>query len=116
MAKLDHPLKAEIEAVRLEILRADPSIQEGIKWNGPSFRTTEFFATFHLRPQDRVQLIFHRGAKVRKDAPKITLADPLGLVKWLAPDRCTVTLAAGAAGKEQHEALVAIIRAWIVYV
>lgn len=116
MASLDHPLKAEIEAVRRAILSADPSIQESIKWNGPSFRTTEFFATFHLRPRDRVQLILHLGAKVRKEGPKITVADPAGLMKWLAPDRCTVTLAPGAAGRKQHDALVAIVRAWIVYV
>ena len=116
MAKLDHPLKAEIEAARRVILAADASIQEDIKWNAPSFRTTEFFATFHLRTRDRVHLIFHLGAKVRKPLPKITLADPAGLVKWLAPDRCTVTLAAGAAGAKQHAALAAIVRAWIAFV
>jgi hypothetical protein len=116
MDRLDHPLKAEIEAVRRVILAADASIQEAIKWNGPSFRTTEFFATFHLRPQDRVQLIFHLGAKVRKPAPKITLTDSAGLVKWLAPDRCTVTLAAGPTGAKQHAALAAIVREWIAYV
>lgn len=116
MAQLDHPLKAEIDAARRVILAADPAIAEGIKWNGPSFRTSEFFATFHLRPQDRVQIIFHLGAKVRKAGPKITVPDPAGLIKWLAPDRCTVKLAAGAAGRKQHDALADIVRAWIAFV
>lgn len=116
MGKLDHPFKAEVDAARRAILAADASIREDIKWNGPSFRTTEFFATIHLRTLDRVQIIFHLGAKVRKAGPKITVPDPAGLIKWLAPDRCTVTLVAGAAGRKQHDALAAIVRAWIAFV
>ncbi len=36
MAGLEHPLKAEIEALRDIILRAHPGITELIKWNAPS--------------------------------------------------------------------------------
>ncbi|MDH5829038.1 hypothetical protein QFW80_00675 [Luteimonas sp. M1R5S18] len=49
MATLTHPHKASIEALRAAILAVDPSIAEGVKWNAPSFRTHEYFATFHLR-------------------------------------------------------------------
>ncbi len=45
MQKLDHLLKAEIEAARAIILGANPEISEGIKWNSPSFRVKEYFAT-----------------------------------------------------------------------
>ena len=62
LASLDHPFLREILALREIILGADPSIVEGIKWNAPSFRTSEYFATFHLRARDGVQLILHRGA------------------------------------------------------
>ena len=44
-----HPLKAEIEAIRGCVLSADPEINEGVKWNAPSFRTHEYFATTNLR-------------------------------------------------------------------
>ncbi len=37
MSKLDHPLKAEIEAVRKIIKGADKKIAERIKWNAPSY-------------------------------------------------------------------------------
>jgi len=57
MAALDHPFKVEIEAIRQAILGADPRIREGIKWNAPSFRTTEYFATTHLA-KDRACLVF----------------------------------------------------------
>ncbi len=66
-----------------------------LKWNAPSFRTTEFFATINVRAKDSVQLIFHRGAKVKDNTtkgPKIT--DPEGLIEWLAKDRYLVTLGA----------------------
>ena len=52
--KLDHSLKAEIEAVRAIILGANPEISEGIKWNSPSFRVKEYFATIQKRWQKNV--------------------------------------------------------------
>ncbi len=54
LASLDHPFKQEIIAVRKIVLAANRSIAEGIKWNAPSFRTSEYFATFHLRAKDGV--------------------------------------------------------------
>lgn len=62
-ARLKHPLKPEIEAVRQILVDAAPGITEEIKWNAPGFRTTESFATVNLRSLDRLQLIFHLGAK-----------------------------------------------------
>jgi hypothetical protein len=50
----DHPLKQEVIALRAIILGADARITEGIKWNVPSFRTSEYFATFHLRSNEAV--------------------------------------------------------------
>lgn len=113
MAQLEHPLKAQIEAVRRIVCGVSPEIGEAIKWNAPSFRTTEFFATTHLRSRDQVQLIFHLGAKVRAGQKKLTLADPNGLVKWLARDRCIVSVGSLA---DNEAALAAIVRAWIAFV
>jgi hypothetical protein len=48
LAALDHPFKDGILRVRKIFLAADPRIAKGIKWNAPSFRTSEYFATFHL--------------------------------------------------------------------
>jgi len=114
LSELNHPLKKEIEAVRKIILGVSPAIHEGIKWNGPSFRTTEYFATFFLRATDGVQLIFHMGAKVKDNSTKgMQIADPAGLIKWLARERCMVTLGAGREIQANKAALEAIVRAWI---
>jgi len=49
MDQLDHAFKAEVQEIRLTILSADATIAEGIKWNAPSYRTTDYFATTNLR-------------------------------------------------------------------
>ena len=116
MAKLQHRLKTEIELARQAILGVSPAITEGIKWNAPSFRTTEFFATTHLRSEKELQFVFHLGAKVRKTPPTITLPDPKGLVKWLAKDRCLVTVGPAGAFAKNRAAFTAIVREWIKHV
>lgn len=99
--------------IRSVILGASPDIREEVKWNSASYRTTEFFATLNHRSREAVQLVFHRGAKVKDDSKTVKIADPGGLVRWLAKDRCLVTLGAGKASGSHRAAFVRIVRAWI---
>ena len=64
MQQLEHPLKAEIEAVR-KIIRANRKISERIKWNAPSFFYINDLATIHVKAQQHVHLIFHHAAIVK---------------------------------------------------
>jgi len=115
MTRLDHPHKAAIQELRRIICAADPSIAEGVKWNAPSFRTTEYFATTHLRATEGIGIILHLGAKVR-EAPAFQVEDPRGLLKWLAKDRALVNFA-GVEDVKAHEAAIqSIVRQWIVSV
>ena len=117
LAALDHPCKPEILALRQVILGADPAIAEGIKWNAPSFRTSEWFATFHLRAKDGVQVILHLGAKKRADAGEVAaLADPEGLLEWLAADRAAVKFRDLADVEARGAAFAAVVRRWIKHV
>ena len=113
MRALEHPLKAEIEAVRQIMLGLDAAITEEVKWNAPSFRTDDFFATLHLRARDTVQVVLHRGVKTStlKTPPK--LPDPQGLVRILAPDRVLVTLGKGDALRAALPAFAVVVRAWL---
>lgn len=111
--RIDHPQRAAIDAVRKAIVGADESISEGVKWNAPSFRTTEWFATVNLRSKGELQVILHLGAKVRAKQKRPDIADPKGLLKWLGDDRAMATLGEGAADRK---ALAAIVREWIKYV
>jgi hypothetical protein len=114
---LDHPRKPEILALRRIILGADPRIGERIKWNAPSFRTGEWFGTFHLRAKDGVQVILHFGAKKRDGfAPRTAIADPESLLEWLAEDRATAKFRDLADVEAKQSAFASVIRQWIEHV
>ena len=117
MAAMDHPMKKGIEAMRQLIRAADPSITEGIKWNAPSFMTSDWFATLNNpanpRTQDHVALILHTGLKAKGLVLKGVIADPEALLKWITVDRCTVTFNDVKEIKVKGAALQAIIKQWI---
>jgi hypothetical protein len=79
MRHLEHPLKAEMEAVRAIILGANPCIQERIKWNAPSFYYKEDLAAFNPRAQQHVHLVLL--------FPKGLVSDPSGLLHGDYKDR-----------------------------
>ncbi len=114
---LDHPMVAEVRALRAAILAADPAIREEVKWNAPSFYTTEHFATFSLRPGAGVQVVLHRGARKREaPAERLAVPDPLGLLVWKANDRAIATFRDMAAVRAGRDALAGVVRAWLAYV
>jgi hypothetical protein len=117
LATLDHPRKQEIFALRQAILDADPTIAEGIKWNAPSFHTSEYFATFHLRAKEGVQMILHLGAKARDiSIAGGTIDDPSSLLEWLGKDRATVKFSDMADIEAKRAAFIALVRQWIAHV
>ena len=114
MATLAHPHKAGIEALRKAILAVDPAIAEGVKWNAPSFRTGEYFATVHLRTKPGIGLILHLGAKARAlPAGGLAIDDPDGLLTWLGKDRAQVVFADAGDVRARMPALLAVLRQWI---
>ena len=117
MKTLEHPFKTEIETLRRAILAVDPTVSEGVKWNAPSFRTSEYFATTNLKAKAGIGLILHLGAKVR-DLPDggIKIADPAKLLKWLGKDRAIVEFATRRQLGQKTTALQAVLRQWIAYV
>jgi hypothetical protein len=117
MAALDHPFKAEISLLREILLAADPTVAEGIKWNAPSFRTSGYFATTHLRGKGTIGLILHLGAKARQlPAGGLAIADPRGLLQWLGKDRARLEFTRRAEIEAARDALGALVREWIRHV
>lgn len=115
LASLEHPHKQEILALRQIILGVDPGIAEGIKWNAPSFRTSEYFATFHLRAKEGVQVILHLGAK-KRDTSGFGIADPESLLEWLGGDRASVKFRDMKDIDARRSAFAEVIRQWIQHV
>jgi hypothetical protein len=117
MQALDHPLTAEVQAVRSIVLGINPEITEGIKWNAPSFACKEHFATFNLRVKEGVCLVLHFGAKVNDISTNgVVIADPTGMLHWLAKDRALVKFQDMQDIKSKSVALETIVRQWIRHV
>ena len=117
MNQLDHPFKAEVQAIRRTILAAHPAIAEGIKWNAPSFRTTDYFATTNLREKAGIGIILHLGAKVRDLGTEgLPIQDPEHLLKWLAKDRAVIVFRDMGDFTARKAAFEAIVRHWITHV
>lgn len=117
MARLDHPHRTAIERLRTLIPAVDPSIAEGIKWNAPSWRTGEYFATTHLRAKQGFAVILHLGAKMRDmPASGVAIDDPQQLLTWLGKDRAWIGFADAADLAAKAHALQAILRQWIAWV
>ena len=116
LGQFDHPLKDGIEALRGIILGAGAGISEGIKWNSPSFRTTEWFATVNVR-KDALMLILHLGAKTRDAGVAATrIDDSSSLLKWLGRDRAAVTFSGLKSVEDHRAALAQLVRQWIAFV
>jgi hypothetical protein len=85
---LSHPLQAEINELRRNILSANSGLSENIKWNGPNYSLDgDDRITMKIHPPKQIQLIFHRGAKVLKQPDKKLIDDNSGVLTWRGNDR-----------------------------
>jgi hypothetical protein len=115
----EHPLRKEIDALRAIILRVDPSISEGVKWNTASFRTTSrntagWFATLNGPKQVKEpMMILHAGAKAKGIVLKDRIADPDGMLKWLGNDRAQIVFKDVKDITAKQQKLRAIVSSWI---
>src|SRR6478609_3871881 len=69
MRDVEHPFKAEMQAIRQIILGASPKISERIKWNAPSYYYKEDLGAFNPRATEFAHLIllFPDGAGMDGD-------------------------------------------------
>ncbi|MES2306303.1 MAG: DUF1801 domain-containing protein [Gemmatimonadota bacterium] len=115
LAELKHRNTPAFDLVRTIMLGVDSSIAEGIKWNAPSFRTSEWFATINVRASQGIQIVLHLGAKVHEGAI-VRIADPEKLLKWLAKDRALLTVRDLDDLTARRAAVEGVIREWIRHV
>jgi hypothetical protein len=113
MSGLEHPHKDGVEALRRAILSSDARIGEEVKWNAPSFRMDDHFATFRLHPAPIFQLILHTGAKAKNAPQSFEIEDPDGLLKWAAKDRSVISFVSSADALAKRDAVVRVVREWI---
>lgn len=109
---LKHPLKPTLVALRSLLRGVDPRIVEEIKWNSPSFKLDDHFATFNLR-KNAALLVLHRGARTKPPATRLAIDDPSGILDWRGNDRAIVSIEDAASLAKKRAALRAILTQWI---
>ena len=114
LEELKHPRREEIEALRSIILEADSRLTENIKWNGPNYSIgAEDKVTMKIQPPKQIQLIFHRGAKVKVQPEGRLIEDNSGLLVWKENDRAVASFTSLSDIEKAKQALTSIIRDWI---
>lgn len=103
---VDHPFKAEMEAVRAIILGVSDKISERIKWNAPSFYYKEDLGAFHPRATEYAHLIllFPGGAG---------MDDSSGLLEGNHKDRREAKFHSLNDVKAKKPALEKLVKNWI---
>jgi hypothetical protein len=104
MAKIDHPLKDEMQRVREIILAADNKMTEVIKWGGPTFVYKGNLATLTPRSKRFVNLFFQTGA---------IIPDGHGILEGDAKEVRVARFHDMKEIEEKAEALKAVVREWI---
>lgn len=89
---LMHPRREEIECLRNIILGSDSGLDEGIKWNGPNYsKNGEDRITMRINPPKTLQIILHRGAKVKAQPEERLLSGKYNILVWKENDRAVAT-------------------------
>ena len=70
-AKLDHPQKETMLAVREAVLASDSRIGECIKWSTPTFTFEGNLASLQPNAKKFASLMFHRGAEIPGRHPRL---------------------------------------------
>ena len=111
---LNHPLRSDIEALRLLILSADDRLVESIKWNAPNYGIGgEDRITMRIQPPRQIQVIFHRGAKKLDQPSTRIIEDKARLLVWKENDRAVATFKTLTDMEKSRRDFVKIIQDWI---
>jgi uncharacterized protein YdhG (YjbR/CyaY superfamily) len=70
-ARYENPKKAVVLRIREIVLAADPRIEETIKWQAPTFTYKGNLASFYPKSKEHASLMFHVGAKIPGNHPRL---------------------------------------------
>ena len=110
----NHPLRSEIELLRQCMLSSNKNLSENIKWNGPNYCLGgEDRITMKVQPPKNIQLIFHRGAKVKEQPKEKLIKEDFGLLDWKGNDRAVATFKTIKEIENSKKSLSTIITEWL---
>lgn len=96
------------------IRKIKPRLEEGIKWNAPSFKHLgEDRLTLNLSAKDRVRLILHCGAKAGPKRSGRLIDSESELLDWASNDRAIISFTTADEVRGAERELAGIIKAWL---
>lgn len=111
---LEHPLRDEIECLRKIIMSTDYELTEGIKWNGPNYSINgEDRITIRISPKKQLQVIFHRGAKVKEMPKNRLLSGDYDILIWKENDRAIASFNTMNEIQEKRQMIIEVVGKWI---
>jgi len=115
LVEKNHPLKKEIEQLRILIVSIDSNLTENIKWNGPNYCfNNEDRITMKIHPPKNIQLIFHSGVKKLEQPKDKLINENSKLLIWKENDRAIATFTNMAEIENATSDLTEIIKKWVV--
>lgn len=112
--KLNHPFRKEIEKLRILILTANSGLSENIKWNGPNYCfDNNDRITMRIQPPKQIQLILHRGAKVKAQPKNKLIENDVPFLIWKENDRAVATFKNEEEIEKGKRDLTNIVNSWI---
>lgn len=113
--QLNLPLINEIEKLRELILTVNLVLVEIVKWNGPNYQyKNEDRITLRVQDIKQIQIIFHRGAKVKNQPFNHLIEDEYNLLKWKENDRAIITIKSIDDIEINKESIQTLINRWIL--
>lgn len=116
LAACRHPLRAELDALRAIVAKAEPKLVEAIKWNAPSWGLPDgddHYVTVNLGNKATLRLVLHRGARKEAGADAAPFVDfDATWLHWPAADRAVATFASMAELDAARPALVQLLKLW----
>ncbi len=110
----NHPFRAEIDQLRNCILAAKSELVENIKWNAPNYSFhNEDRITMKIQPPKHIQLIFHRGAKVKGQPKDKLIEEDFGMLSWKENDRAVATFKTVQEIEAAKNELKQLVQAWL---
>lgn len=103
LARYESPMKDVVLRIRDIVLRADPRVDECIKWQAPTFTFEGNMASFFPKSKQHASLMFHEGAKIPGRHPRLQGTAETGRVLKIA----SVAEADAAEGE-----IARIVQAW----
>lgn len=70
-ATYDNPRKDVVQRIRDIVLESDPRVGECIKWQAPTFTYKGNIASFYPKSRNHASLMFHLGARIPGDHPRL---------------------------------------------